>query len=246
MTAQLPSKERLEELAAGKSGFNLRMASHDESMQMASALLAGMDQKPVYLVGPIEDEPGRNRRLWLEVPATNWMAKAFYAVQVVSEQPVPVAIENAIEYIESIAFHIDENDYHGQHIAHYMQQALAWLKGTPAGLTKPVTLTNEDTKQAGNASVMPDYEGTAMTQRECYRAGLEAGKAARISGDWIKCSDRMPEEYGDTVLVWCKSCVQRGYYTGGRVWIIEGRWFSDKSISHWMPMLAAPQPEEKQ
>ncbi|POU03606.1 hypothetical protein C3369_07240 [Escherichia sp. ESNIH1] len=51
----------------------------------------------------------------------------FYA-----EPPAPVvpeAIENAIEYIKSIAFHIDENDYHGQHIAHFMQQAIMWLEG---------------------------------------------------------------------------------------------------------------------
>ncbi|EPI7966785.1 DUF3850 domain-containing protein [Cronobacter sakazakii] len=42
---------------------------------------------------------------------------------------VPEAIENAVEYIKSIAFHIDENDYHGQHIAHFMQQAIMWLEG---------------------------------------------------------------------------------------------------------------------
>ena len=39
------------------------------------------------------------------------------------------AIENAIEYIRSIAFHIDEDDYHGKHIAYFMRQALAWLEG---------------------------------------------------------------------------------------------------------------------
>ncbi|HFL5246148.1 TPA: hypothetical protein ACG36O_004121 [Escherichia coli] len=46
--------------------------------------------------------------------------------------PAPIAleaIENAIEYIRSIAFHIDEDDYHGKHIAYFMQQALAWLEG---------------------------------------------------------------------------------------------------------------------
>lgn len=41
----------------------------------------------------------------------------------------PEAIENAIEYIRSIAFHIDEDDYHGKHIAHFMRQALTWLEG---------------------------------------------------------------------------------------------------------------------
>ncbi|HCW2864112.1 TPA: dTDP-6-deoxy-L-hexose 3-O-methyltransferase [Escherichia coli] len=41
----------------------------------------------------------------------------------------PEAIENAIEYIRSIAFHIDEDDYHGKHIAYFMRQALALLEG---------------------------------------------------------------------------------------------------------------------
>ncbi|EEV0801014.1 hypothetical protein EYR12_003146 [Escherichia coli] len=41
----------------------------------------------------------------------------------------PEAIENAIEYIRSIAFHINEDDYHGKHIAYFMRQALAWLEG---------------------------------------------------------------------------------------------------------------------
>ncbi|EJD0137440.1 DUF551 domain-containing protein [Escherichia coli] len=46
--------------------------------------------------------------------------------------PAPIAleaIENAIEYIRSIAFHINEDDYHGKHIAYFMRQALAWLEG---------------------------------------------------------------------------------------------------------------------
>lgn len=47
----------------------------------------------------------------------------------------PEAIENAIEYIRSIAFHIDEDDYHGKHIAYFMRQALAGWKGIHAATT---------------------------------------------------------------------------------------------------------------
>ncbi|HAN8279429.1 hypothetical protein [Escherichia coli] len=53
-------------------------------------------------------------------------------IPVYAASPAPIAseaIENAIEYIRSIAFHIDEDDYHGKHIAYYMRQALAWLEG---------------------------------------------------------------------------------------------------------------------
>ena len=49
--------------------------------------------------------------------------------QNMSAPVTPEAIENAIEYIRSIAFHIDEDDYHGKHIAYFMRQALAWLEG---------------------------------------------------------------------------------------------------------------------
>ncbi|CTX53064.1 Eaa prophage protein [Escherichia coli] len=49
--------------------------------------------------------------------------------RVSSTQIAREAIENAIEYIRSIAFHIDEDDYHGKHIAYFMRQALAWLEG---------------------------------------------------------------------------------------------------------------------
>lgn len=75
MTTQLPSMpytiEDLHDIA-------YRGSYSDMERKLARALLAVHEQEPIYLV-PIDDEPGRSRRLWLEVPATNWMAKAFYA-----------------------------------------------------------------------------------------------------------------------------------------------------------------------
>lgn len=44
MTSKL-TRERLEELAAGQSGFNLRIASHEESQEMARMALAAMDSE---------------------------------------------------------------------------------------------------------------------------------------------------------------------------------------------------------
>ncbi|MGX8839269.1 dATP/dGTP pyrophosphohydrolase domain-containing protein [Klebsiella quasipneumoniae] len=44
MTMKL-TRERLEELAAGQSGFNLRIASHEESQEMARMALAAMDSE---------------------------------------------------------------------------------------------------------------------------------------------------------------------------------------------------------
>lgn len=43
MTKSTITRERLEELASGQSGFNLRIATLEESQQLASMALAAMD-----------------------------------------------------------------------------------------------------------------------------------------------------------------------------------------------------------
>lgn len=47
MTKSTITRERLEELAAGQSGFNLRIATHEESQELARMALAAMDSEPV-------------------------------------------------------------------------------------------------------------------------------------------------------------------------------------------------------
>lgn len=47
MTKSTITRERLEELAAGQSGFNLRIATHEESQELACMALAAMDSEPV-------------------------------------------------------------------------------------------------------------------------------------------------------------------------------------------------------
>lgn len=49
MTKSTITRERLEELAAGQSGFNLRIATLEESQQLARMALAAMDTEPVIL-----------------------------------------------------------------------------------------------------------------------------------------------------------------------------------------------------
>ncbi|EFK7385460.1 hypothetical protein K6N07_005010 [Escherichia coli] len=64
------------------------------------------------------------------------------------------AIENAIEYIRSIAFHIDEDDYHGKHIAYFMRQALAWLEGHSC---------SDDSQGKSDNSPLPRYQVIELT-----------------------------------------------------------------------------------
>lgn len=47
MTKSTITRERLEQLAAGQSGFNLRIATLEESQQLARMALAAMDSEPV-------------------------------------------------------------------------------------------------------------------------------------------------------------------------------------------------------
>ncbi|EGF9059841.1 hypothetical protein IDN82_005259 [Escherichia coli] len=71
--------------------------------------------------------------------------------------PAPIAleaIENAIEYIRSIAFHIDEDDYHGKHIAYFMRQTLAWLEGHSC---------SDDSQGKSDNSPLPRYQVIELT-----------------------------------------------------------------------------------
>lgn len=140
--------------------------------------------------------------------------------------PAPIAleaIENAIEYIRSIAFHIDEDDYHGKHIAYFMRQALAWLEGHSCsddrlGKAENQTVhgnqaaeSNRGNEWTGN----PDIDNAIImldridTLESCDDDRIEAVKAVlrRLAGNypgtpdsWISCSERMPEK-GQNVLI---------------------------------------------
>lgn len=133
--------------------------------------------------------------------------------------PAPIAleaIENAIEYIRSIAFHIDEDDYHGKHIAYFMRQALAWLEGHSCSDDRLGKADNQPVRgnQAAesnrgnewtgnpdidNAIIMLDRIDTAESydddRIEAVKAVLRrlAGNYPVIPDGWISCSERMPE-----------------------------------------------------
>ncbi|WLP42561.1 DUF551 domain-containing protein [Escherichia coli] len=147
-------------------------------------------------------------------------------IPVYAASPAPIAseaIENAIEYIRSIAFHIDEDDYHDKHIAYFMRQALAWLEGhscsddrlgkadnQPASGNQAAE-SNRGNEWTGN----PDIDNAIImldridTLENCDDDRIEAVKAVlrRLAGNspvtpdsWIICSDRMPEK-GQNVLI---------------------------------------------
>lgn len=181
--------------------------------------------------------------------------------------PAPIAleaIENAIEYIRSIAFHINEDDYHGKHIAYFMRQALAWLEGHSCsddrlGKAENQTVhgnhaaeSNRGNEWTGNpdidnAIIMLDRIDTAESYDDDR---IEAVKAVlrRLAGNypvtpdgWISCSERMPAQ-DDWILIYSK----HGEYMAGQV---QGEYveLSDGTLSwlgnalYWMPLPEPPQ-----
>ncbi|HCS1394969.1 hypothetical protein [Shigella boydii] len=83
----------------------------------------------------------------------------------------PEAIENAIEYIRSIAFHIDEDDYHGKHIAYFMRQALAWLEGHSCSDDRQGKAENQPVR--GNHPDFPD--SSQQSPKKSVKTTLERG-----------------------------------------------------------------------
>ncbi|MEH5317544.1 DUF551 domain-containing protein [Escherichia coli] len=181
--------------------------------------------------------------------------------------PAPIAleaIENAIEYIRSIAFHINEDDYHGKHIAYFMRQALAWLEGHSCSNDRLGKADNQPVRgnQAAesnrgnewtgnpdidNAIIMLDRIDTAESydddRIEAVKAVLRrlAGNSPVTPDGWISCSERMPPQ-DDWILIYSK----HGEYMAGQV---QGEYveLSDGTLSwlgnalFWMPLPEPPQ-----
>ncbi|EFP7165819.1 DUF551 domain-containing protein [Shigella flexneri] len=135
----------------------------------------------------------------------------------------PEAIENAIEYIRSIAFHIDEDDYHGKHIAYFMRQALAWLEGHSCSddrqgkaENQPVRGNHAAESNRGNEwTGNPDIDNAIImldridTLENCDDDCIEAVKAVlrRLAGnhpDFPDSSQQSPKKSVKTTL-------ERGY-----------------------------------
>ncbi|EOK2698216.1 DUF551 domain-containing protein [Escherichia coli] len=182
----------------------------------------------------------------------------------------PEAIENAIEYIRSIAFHIDEDDYHGKHIAYFMRQALAWLEGHSCSDGRQGKADNQPASgnQAAESNCgnewtgNPDIDNAIImldridTAESCDDDRIEAVKAVlrRLAGNypvtpdgWISCSERMPDT--KTAVLVAKEFDRKGdWRMKWATYIPEHPDANDGWIipgaswkpSHWMPLPEPP------
>ncbi|MBB8636984.1 DUF551 domain-containing protein [Escherichia coli] len=188
----------------------------EEAEELARIALASLEAEPVAKIiahYPLGIDVGKQKFVQAIGELPDFGGYLFAA------PPAPIAleaIENAIEYIRSIAFHIDEDDYHGKHIAYFMRQALAWLEGYSCsddrlGKAENQTVhgnqaaeSNRGNEWTGN----PDIDNAIImldridTLENCDDDRIEAVKAVlrRLAGNspvtpdgWISCSERMPD-----------------------------------------------------
>lgn len=125
MTKSTITRERLEELAAGQSGFNLRISTLEESQQLARMALDALDTEPVgefYEDGPLN---------WYQisdgdrVPAHRRIPLYRHA------QPAPVVVAEAqsrAAFEQWCTVNIERNKWHPEFYAHLpaREQWAAW------------------------------------------------------------------------------------------------------------------------
>ena len=234
------TKERLQWLANISGRDDIDDIDGGEIRELALIALASLEAKPVLY-------QSCTRPTWNSgVPWTEWKERSrecyeddlrftdtpdhagwiYKCRKLYTTPPAPIAleaIENAIEYIRSIAFHIDEDDYHGKHIAYFMRQALAWLEGHSCsddrlGKAENQTVRGNQAAESNrgnewtgnpdidNAIIMLDRIDTAESydddRIEAVKAVLRrlAGNSPVTPDGWISCSERMPEK-GQNVLI---------------------------------------------
>ncbi len=177
----------------------------------------------------------------------------------------PEAIENAIEYIRSIAFHIDEDDYHGKHIAYFMRQALVWLEGHSCSddrqgkaENQPVRGNQAAESNRGNEwTGNPDIDNAIImldridTLESCDDDRIEAVKTVlrRLAGNypvtpdsWISCSERMPDKLIPVMVMYEDGEMWSAMWNGNR-WDDGSEYPDPHSVTHWREMPAAPKQE---
>ena len=72
-----------------------------------------------------------------------------------------------------------------------------------------------------------------------------------VKSDWIKCSDRLPEEHEDVLVAMNDGkykSIHVGYAYNGGDWMIDGKFWheeGDPSITHWMPLPDMPKEDDE-
>lgn len=262
MTKSTITRERLQELAAGQSGFNLRTATHEESQELARMALAAMHSSesvelPLdYLQGHKDGLEWAAQLAEANHPETgDWLyddpielAKAIRkgpdvlpAQPAVDSEPVAIIDQANLDYLRSGA---DADVWPPER--EEMGDVLLYRHAHPV----PVSVPDEIQKLKDGRGFKYVKDGVhysvnyANGWNQCRVAMLASApqspgsEPATVPGKWIPVSERMPETDGNYWGWWSESKRQ------GPVWFIKSELqaqFQSSEITHWMPLPAAPQ-----
>lgn len=130
MTKSTITRERLEELAAGQSGFNLRIATHEESQELARMALSIVDSEPVAWINGCNKSVPSALRYLAENPRPIGGESSFNTVhlyqlareiELMAEAPLyrhaqtaPVVPDDVLAALKKVArIRLDLNDFDG-------------------------------------------------------------------------------------------------------------------------------------
>lgn len=191
MTKSTITRERLEELAAGQSGFNLRIATHEESQELACMALAAMDSESVILYRERNPYNGLTTG-WQELTENelsflkeNAGENAEFLTLYRHAQPAPVVpgeVASAIEALKRTLVDCNRYNYCSDAVARVESACrAAMLQGAEnsesrCGIqTAPVldSFTKNADTRCGNSPAIPD--GYVMVPKEPTKEMIDAG-----------------------------------------------------------------------
>lgn len=246
MTKSTITRERLQELFAGQSGFNLRTATHEESQELARIALAAIDSEPVAwkVRFKLEGQPGSNFNKFFEnKKAMNDVVSLHelggFNIDVTplylhAQQPV---VPDDLSIFEAAIEECKKCDSIDEH---------AWNHGVLAVIAEYESC-RAAMLQASNSPAQSD-----CCPAQNHVSPEQNGDTPAQSQGWIPLNEQMPPSRHE-VLVGCwwgekpRWCCKWATYIPGHPdaqssgWLIPG---ASWTPTHWMPLPAAPQEEK--
>ena len=170
MTKSTITRARLQELAAGQSGFNLRTATHEESQELARITLAAMDSEPVAYT----DEEELNfvndmACMWTKGMGINEVPLYRHA------QPAPVVPNGLRLALSNAGIAAPESDEMlAATCEKHIQALVTWVKDRKPFQSAPVVPSFEEWLSAANRKPLGWVKDTMREAYDACRAAMLA------------------------------------------------------------------------